>query len=168
MDSSMFAVYEYADDLPLYLISLEDIISVNPCSREPIDHVFDVVLRTRKLRFTCGSASARSTWIALVDLNKHELRQRSPSSAIATVDQISCRSLIYDSNSSESANKSQVTDVDSTIGVSGHNANTTPDSFHTHDASLIDERFLRHYEDFRHALFRTNYYHSLNELSQSS
>eukprot|EP01040_Poterioochromonas_malhamensis_P017720 gene17720-20455_t len=188
MDSSMFAVYEYADDLPLFLISLDEIISVNPCSREPIDHVFDVVLRTRKLRFTCGSASARNTWIALVDSNKNALRQRSPSSvsatiehrsassssnAIATVEQISCPNfseyytLASDSKSSGPANKTPV--------IEGHKVvkgnSFTPFSskmLQTPVISSLDERFLRHYEDFRHALFRTNYYHSLNELSQSS
>jgi hypothetical protein len=90
-DSFAFAVYEYADDLPMVYIANTDIMSVSSLSREPEGHVFELKGKDQSVhKFTCTDPESRSQWIAAIEVQIALCKVASniglPPSSIASTD----------------------------------------------------------------------------------
>ena len=80
-DDLSMAVYEHADQLPLFFISANDIKSVQPAAIEPEGHVFEVQasqlvtsqLVTRTFRFLATDTASRTYWIEFIDRKRRKI-----------------------------------------------------------------------------------------------
>ena len=70
LNNLVFALYQYADELPLLHLRFKDIQSISPSPLEPDGHIFELVLRSQSTyRFQATDSEARHNWISLIDEN---------------------------------------------------------------------------------------------------
>jgi hypothetical protein len=69
MDSLSFAIYQFADELPLHYLLVKDIETVSPIPIEPEHHVFEIVTRQAqtKYRFVASGKESRNEWINFIE-----------------------------------------------------------------------------------------------------
>jgi hypothetical protein len=68
MDHLVFAVYEFADELPLIFFLKRDIVSVSPSPAEPEGHVFDIQIGSQiSYRFAATDPDSRRDWLKEIE-----------------------------------------------------------------------------------------------------
>jgi hypothetical protein len=68
MDGVVFAVYEFADELPLIFFLKKDLVSVSPSPAEPEGHVFDIQIGSQiSYRFAATDPDSRRLWIREIE-----------------------------------------------------------------------------------------------------
>jgi hypothetical protein len=146
LDNSCLAVYEYADDLPLLLIPIEEISSVASCSIEPEGYVFEITLKNQLVfRFTTGDPQSRQLWINAIEhkLMNLPIIKGNPSPAIASL------SIIRNTELLEKRILPSATAADSdTFSVKelGYSSSLLRD---------IDTTTASHYQEFRNLVRKT-------------
>ena len=84
MDDLNFAVYEYADELPLLYIHVKDIKTVVPVALDPENHVFEIVVKQHSsqatYRFVAIEPQSRRLWIQHIEEKMTTIEANSKSS----------------------------------------------------------------------------------------
>jgi len=70
MDQYVFAVYEFADDLPILYLLIKDIATVTPIAIDPEGHVFEIMVKNMSYRLTVTDTESRQKWISVIDRRK--------------------------------------------------------------------------------------------------
>jgi hypothetical protein len=84
LDDHTFAIYEQADETPIFCALNKDIRSVAPSAMEPEGHVFEVVFASRTFRFASTDPDSRRLWMNFIEekMRNSELRENNAQSGV--------------------------------------------------------------------------------------
>jgi hypothetical protein len=164
LDNSTLAVYEFADDLPLLLIPIEEIGAVASCSMEPEGHVFEITLKSQQVfRFTSNDQPSRQAWLNAIEQKLTNTSKNLPSPAIANIQQIRT------TNFAEYYTLGAASTPTATNAANGAVETFSIKSL-GHPAGLreIDPTIALHYQEFRNLVRKTQNCLFLNTETQSA
>lgn len=126
MDDIVFAVYEYADDMPLFYIYNKDIEAVLPSSMEPEGHVFELTTKNHStFLFATTDTDSRRKWIDFIEECMKEIINKVTHEAGT----YSTKSIVKDSSSKDSQ---QPMKVDTGDDIDSNNLNDENGYFNSH------------------------------------
>ncbi len=182
LDHSSLSVYEYADDLPLILIPIEEISAVTSCNIEPEGYVFEITLKNQLVfRFTSGDPHSRQLWLNAIEAKLANSNKNNISPAVQTLSQmrhnLDCYYSTYSISSISATSLSPLPSTsdkrtDNNNMNNSFNINETP-SFSLRELGQppllrdIDINTAIHYHEFRNLVRRTQAVLSLYNETQS-
>lgn len=153
MDELNFAVYEYADELPLLYIHVRDIKTVVPVALDPENHVFEIVVKQQSsqatYRFVAIEPQSRRLWIQRIEekmSSTFETNNKSShmhSSNRSTPDNSNRPAVDSTKDSGRSNSASVLSSSDMTMRKLASRFSTSPAAVHligSADKSSIDDR----------------------------
>lgn len=163
LDNSTLAVYEFADDLPLLLIPIEEIGAVASCSMEPEGHVFEITLKSQQVfRFTSNDQPSRQCWLNAIEQKLANTNKNAQSPALANLQQIRTQDFAEFYNLANPAANNTTANGNN---VESFSLRTL--GFQTF-AREIDTTISLHYQEFRNLVRRTQNCLFLNTETQSA